>query len=49
MISKGVSEDKLTTEAYGESMLLNECDDNTYCPEEKHAVNRRSEFVILEF
>ncbi|WP_299325078.1 OmpA family protein [uncultured Maribacter sp.] len=49
MISKGVSEDKLTTEAYGESMLLNECDDNTYCPEEKHAVNRRSEFVIQEF
>ncbi|WP_282118143.1 OmpA family protein [Maribacter aquivivus] len=49
MISKGVSEDKLTTEAYGETMLLNECDDNTYCPEDKHAVNRRSEFVILEF
>jgi len=49
LISKGVSEDKLMTEAYGESMLLNDCDDNTYCPEEKHAVNRRSEFVIQEF
>jgi len=49
LISKGVSEDKLITEAYGESMLLNDCDDNTYCPEEKHAVNRRSEFVIQEF
>ncbi|WP_324027979.1 OmpA family protein [Maribacter sp. BPC-D8] len=49
LLSKGVSADKLTTEAYGETMLLNECDDNTYCPEEKHAVNRRSEFVILEF
>ncbi|TDT44734.1 outer membrane protein OmpA-like peptidoglycan-associated protein [Maribacter spongiicola] len=49
LLSKGVSEDKLTTEAYGETQLLNECDDNTYCPEEKHAVNRRSEFVILEF
>ncbi|WP_299799141.1 OmpA family protein [uncultured Maribacter sp.] len=49
LLSKGVSADKLTTEAYGESMLLNECDDSTYCPEEKHAVNRRSEFVIQEF
>ncbi len=49
LISKGIAEDKLGTEAYGEKMLLNECDDNTYCPEDKHAVNRRSEFVILEF
>ncbi|PHN93330.1 hypothetical protein CSC80_10390 [Maribacter sp. 6B07] len=49
LISKGIVEDKLVTEAYGETMLLNECDDNTYCPEDKHAVNRRSEFVILEF
>ncbi|SDS74126.1 Outer membrane protein OmpA [Maribacter dokdonensis] len=49
LISKGIAEDKLVTEAYGETMLLNECDDNTYCPENKHAVNRRSEFVILEF
>ncbi|MEP2279425.1 OmpA family protein [Maribacter sp.] len=49
LISKGVSDDKLATEAYGESMLLNDCDDDTYCPEEKHAINRRSEFVIQEF
>ncbi|HDZ03964.1 hypothetical protein LCGC14_0132280 [marine sediment metagenome] len=49
LMSKGISADKLTTEAYGESQLLNECDDNTYCPEEKHAVNRRSEFMIMEF
>ena len=49
LVSKGVSVDKLSTEAYGESQLLNECDDSTYCPEEKHAINRRSEFVIMEF
>ncbi|MDP2527705.1 OmpA family protein [Maribacter dokdonensis] len=49
LISKGIAEDKLVTEAYGETMLMNECDDNTYCPEDKHAVNRRSEFVVLEF
>ncbi|WP_405415827.1 OmpA family protein [Maribacter sp. Asnod1-A12] len=49
LLTKGISEDKLTTEAYGETMLLNECDDSTFCPEEKHAINRRSEFVIVEF
>ena len=49
LLSKGISDDKLITEAYGERMLLNECDDNTYCSEEKHAVNRRSEFEIIEF
>lgn len=49
LLSKGIADDKLVTEAYGENMLLNECNDNTYCPEDKHAVNRRSEFVILEF
>ena len=49
LLSKGISEDRLTKEAYGESQLLNECDDTTYCTEEKHAVNRRSEFVVTEF
>lgn len=49
LLSKGIADDKLVTEAYGETMLLNECNDNTYCPEDKHAANRRSEFVILEF
>jgi len=49
LISKGVEGTKLTAEAYGEKQLLNECDDHTYCPEEKHRVNRRSEFVVAEF
>lgn len=49
LLSKGISDNKLITEAYGERMLLNECDDNTNCSEEKHAVNRRSEFIIVEF
>ena len=49
LLSKGISEDKLVAEAYGERMLLNECDDNTYCKEEKHAINRRSEFIITDF
>ncbi|WP_052958652.1 OmpA family protein [Maribacter thermophilus] len=49
LVKAGVDTDRLATEAYGENQLLNECDDNTYCPEEKHKVNRRSEFIVLEF
>jgi OOP family OmpA-OmpF porin len=48
LISKGRDEVKLSAEAFGETKLLNECDDDTYCPEEKHRVNRRSEFIVLE-
>ena len=49
LVKKGVDVSRLQTEAYGETNLLNECDDNTYCEEEKHQENRRSEFVITKF
>jgi OOP family OmpA-OmpF porin len=48
LISKGVDTAKLQAESYGETQLLNECSDGIYCPEEKHRVNRRSEFIVLE-
>lgn len=47
LVASGVAVERLTAEAYGEQNLLNDCDDNTYCPEEKHSINRRSEFIIL--
>lgn len=49
LVDLGIDRSKLTTDAYGESALLNECDDNTYCTEEKHQINRRSEFEILKY
>lgn len=49
LINKGVDASKLTIESYGERQLLNECDDDTYCPEEKHKINRRSEFIVIQF
>lgn len=49
LITKGIADVRLKAEAYGEENLLNECDDNTYCTEDKHQVNRRSEFVITSF
>ncbi len=45
----GIEPSRLTTKAYGEEKLLNECGDGVYCPESKHKVNRRSEFLVLEF
>lgn len=49
LISKGFDTAKLQAESFGETQLLNECSDGVYCPEEKHRVNRRSEFLVLEF
>ncbi len=49
LITKGIADVRLKAEAYGEENLLNECDDNTYCTEDKHQMNRRSEFVITNF
>ena len=49
LVSKGIAAHRLSTEAYGEEQLVNDCDDNTYCPEEQHKINRRSEFVVVNY
>ncbi len=48
MVSKGIARDRLLGEGFGEKLLLNECDDGVPCSREKHQLNRRSEFIILE-
>ena len=48
MINKGISKDRLVSEGFGETKLLNECSDGIKCSAAKHDVNRRSEFIILE-
>ncbi|NNE77881.1 MAG: OmpA family protein, partial [Pricia sp.] len=49
LVGIGIAANRLTPESYGERKLLNECDDNTYCTEDKHQINRRSEFTVLEY
>lgn len=49
LVKMGINSKRLSTESYGEEILLNECDDDTYYSEEKHQVNRRSEFSITKF
>ena len=49
LIKKGnIDKSRLTGRGYGESNLVNECPDGTDCSEEKHQLNRRSEFIILK-
>ena len=48
MVSKGIARDRLVSEGFGESKLLNECADGVPCSSEKHDLNRRSEFIIFE-
>ncbi len=49
LINKGIAAQRLEAEGLGESKLLNECDDTIYCPEEKHKINRRSEFILTNY
>ena len=47
IIQKGIDEDRVTGKGYGETQLVNHCANNIDCTEEEHALNRRSEFIIL--
>ena len=48
IISKGISADRLRWEGYGETQLVNQCDDGVRCAAADHEKNRRSEFIIFE-
>jgi peptidoglycan-associated lipoprotein len=47
LVSKGIESERLRPRGYGESKLLNECKDGVTCPEEMHALNRRTTFSII--
>jgi len=48
IISKGIAKDRIIAKGYGESQLVNKCDDGVQCSEAEHRKNRRTEFKILE-
>ncbi len=48
IVSKGISQDRIIAKGYGESQLVNKCDDGVPCTEAEHRQNRRTEFKILE-
>jgi outer membrane protein OmpA-like peptidoglycan-associated protein/tetratricopeptide (TPR) repeat protein len=44
--SRGISVDRIQGKGFGETMLVNQCDNDTKCSKETHYLNRRSEFMI---
>lgn len=48
LIRNGISANRLKSEGFGESRLLNHCSDGVDCSEEEHQLNRRSEFIITK-
>lgn len=46
VISKGIARDRITAEGFGESAPKIQCGND--CTEEQHAINRRSEFIIVK-
>ncbi|TYP70397.1 OmpA family protein [Aquimarina intermedia] len=47
MIDKGIGADRLSSKGFGEENPVNDCKDNTKCTGKEHALNRRSEFIIM--
>ncbi|MCL6275525.1 OmpA family protein [Muricauda sp. 2012CJ35-5] len=49
VLAKGIPEDRISVEGFGETQLTNECADGVSCSEAKHAKNRRSAFEIVQY
>ena len=48
MMAKGISAVRLKSEGFGETKLVNQCENGVRCSPKEHELNRRSEFIILE-
>jgi outer membrane protein OmpA-like peptidoglycan-associated protein len=50
IIKKGkIPSNRITAKGYGETKLLNKCDDGVSCSEAEHAINRRTEIRITGY
>ncbi|MEW2921812.1 OmpA family protein [Muricauda sp. ANG21] len=49
VVSRGISTNRISHGAFGETQLVNDCEDGVRCTEEQHSKNRRSEFEIVEY
>jgi outer membrane protein OmpA-like peptidoglycan-associated protein len=47
LVSKGINTSRIVAVGYGESRLLNHCKDGVKCPEDAHALNRRTEVKVI--
>jgi OOP family OmpA-OmpF porin len=47
LVSRGVKRSRMVYHGYGETQLVNHCNNNVECNDEQHAQNRRTEFRVL--
>lgn len=47
LVKKGLNPNTIEYSGYGETQLLNHCDDGVECTEEEHAINRRSIIKVV--
>ena len=48
LVGKGISVNRINAQAFGETQLVNKCKDGVKCTEAEHALNRRTESVIIQ-
>ena len=48
MSAKGISTSRVDAQAFGETQLVNKCKDGVKCTEAEHALNRRTETLVIE-
>jgi outer membrane protein OmpA-like peptidoglycan-associated protein len=48
LIAQGIDASRLAAEGYGETKLINNCDNGAKCSSEQHQLNRRSEFIVVK-
>ncbi|MGF1923046.1 MAG: OmpA family protein [Bacteroidia bacterium] len=49
LVSKGISRMRMIAKGYGETELLNECEDGRPCTDAQHQENRRTVFKVLKY
>lgn len=49
MVEQGIDRSRITGQGYGEIQLQNKCSNGVPCSVEEHQLNRRSEFIIIDF
>ncbi|MEM9886788.1 MAG: OmpA family protein [Bacteroidota bacterium] len=47
LVNKGISRSRLVAKGFGETRLKNRCRDGVDCAESEHAINRRTEFRVI--
>ncbi len=48
IISNKIDASRVKSKGYGETVLINECKNRVKCSKEEHALNRRSEFIVID-